>query len=143
MTGYRLIYQRLIGDPQLAADIGTRVYPDIAPAGAVYPYIVITFVSGTDLNVLNCGGSRVWSDLLWQVEVWSRTNDLAVIAQRTARVDAVLHGAAGVITGAPYASGTVWSCVREQPLMLPPEIDGDVIYRRGGGEYRQFVTLAA
>lgn len=40
------VYARLTGVPAIAALIGTRVYPALAPMGATLPYVVYQHISG-------------------------------------------------------------------------------------------------
>ena len=135
--GARFIRMKLLQNAALTALVSQRVYRDVAPPEADYPYVVMTLLNANDLEVI--GGIRVWADLLWQVEFWSRTNDDGVIAAGAAEIDAALHDTSGSMTGSTYGSGNVWAVVRERPIVLPPEIEGGVIWRRGGGEYRQLV----
>lgn len=139
-AGFRFARNRLLADAQMVTWFGDRVWESVAPPDATYPYILGTLVAATDLIII--GGRRVWADMLWQWEVWSRTNDPAVVAQRATHMDGLLHNVSGTVTGASYWSGIVVGMVRERELRLPPEVDGDVIYRRGGGEYRQLVSAA-
>ena len=137
----RYVRSRLIQSATLAGLIGTSVYADVAPSGSAALYVLMTVVSAEDLMVV--GADRVWSNVLMQVEAWGRTADDAVVAQVAAAIDAALHDTSGTMTGADYGSGAVFSSVRERALLLPPEIDGDVIWRRAGGEYRLKVQASA
>jgi hypothetical protein len=137
LVAARFIYGRLIQYPALAAKVGTRVYQDVAPQGTAFPHIVFTQIFASDLIVVN--GIRIWSNMLWQIEYWARTNDPAVVAEGAALIDAALHRKSGPLTGATYGSGYMLECFRERPLALPPRTEGDVVYRRAGGEYRQRV----
>lgn len=140
-VGARFIRAKLVQHAGLSALVSTRVFRDVAPDDAVYPYVLMGLVSAEDLRVI--GEAKLWTNMLWQVEFWSRTNDDAVIAQGAALIDAALHNTSGSIAGATYGSGDVWSVVRERPLSLPAEVSTDrgtgfaAIWRRGGGEYRQ------
>lgn len=139
-VGFRFARNRLLADATIVGWFGDRIWESVAPANATYPLIIGTLVAATDLMVV--GATRVWANMLWQWEVWSRTNDPAVIAQRASHMDTLLHNVSGTVTGASYWSGIVVGMVRERELRLPPTVEGDVIYRRGGGEYRQFVQAA-
>lgn len=138
-VGGRYLRAKLIQDVTLAGWFGTDVYDSVAPAGKTR-YILLTPVNAEDLY--SVGNIRVWNNQLWQVEAWSRTNDTAVVAMYADRIDAVLHDTSGVMTGTTYGDGTIWSVQRERALALPPEVDGDVIWRRAGGEYRLTVRAA-
>lgn len=130
----RFIRSKLLASSALVARIGTRAYYQEVPSGSGYPYVLMTLVDANDLVVV--GNIRVWSDQLWQVEVWNRTTDDAVMAQDVALLDVALHNTSGTMTGPTYGSGIVFDVSRERALELPPEQDGDVVWRRSGGEYR-------
>lgn len=138
-VGARFLRMLAIQDVTLAGWFGTNVYHAIAPTGLTR-YILLTPVNMEDRYAI--GNERIWNDQLWQVEAWSRTNDDSVVAQYANRIDEVLHDARGVMTGTTYGDGTIWSTQRERALALPPEVDGDVIWRRAGGEYRLTVRAA-
>jgi hypothetical protein len=133
-VGRRFIRAKLLASSALVARIGSRVYYQEAPPSTAYPYVLMTLVDGNDLIVV--GNARVWNDQLWQVEVWNRTIDDAVMAQDVALLDSALNNTSGTMTGPAYGSGYVYAVSRERVLELPPEIDGDVQWRRAGGEYR-------
>lgn len=134
----RFIRAKLIQQSTLASLISTRVFRDVAPPDAAYPYVLMTLAAAEDLRALEA--VKVWTNTLWQVEYWSRTNDDGVIAQGAALIDTALHKASGAMTGATYGNGNVYTTYRERALSLPAEVDGDVIWRRGGGEYRCLVA---
>lgn len=137
----RFIRTTLIQDVPFTTRMGTRVYKDQAPDNAVTPYTIMTLVNSGD--VVYVGGVRVWTNQLWQIEVWNRTADDAVMAQDAALMDQALNGAKGVMTGPDYGSGVVYATTRERALELPPTIDGDTVWSRAGGEYRLYVQGAS
>ena len=128
---------KLIQHVGLAADIGLHVYDEPAPDD-VSRYVLMTLVSAEDLMVV--GASRVWTNTLWQIEYWAKTHDAAVTAAGAALINDALHNTSGTMSGSTYGDGNVWTCYRERALTLPPEIDGNVTWRRAGGEYRVLVT---
>ena len=137
LTAARFIRQKLIQHLGLAADIGLNVY-DQPPHEDVTRYVLMTPVSAEDLMVV--GAVRIWTNMLWQVEYWARTSDGGVTAAGAALIDDALHGTSGEMTGSTYGDGYVWTCYRERALVLPPEIDGNVTWRRAGGAYRCLVS---
>ncbi|MDQ3540919.1 MAG: hypothetical protein M3440_09540 [Chloroflexota bacterium] len=135
-VGQRFIWMKLIQHLGLAADIGTDVYKDIV-MGSPTKYILMTVVNAEDLMVV--GADKIWTNILWQIEYWTRANDDGVVAIGAAMIHEALHKTSGTMAGSTYGSGLVYSTHRVRALSLPPEVDGNTIWRRAGGEYRQLV----
>ena len=141
-TGLVYLVTKLRQDVTLAGLVGQRVYRGRAKGAQAGPWVVISFVSANDRQSYSDGRVRIWTEIVFQVETWSRTEDPSVVAQIASRVDDVLQNSGGVITGEGYRAGTVWEVVRQQPLLIDPEDDGDVRYERAGGEYVMKVQSA-
>jgi hypothetical protein len=139
-----LVFMRaaLLANASIAAAVGDRVsaWEEWARTGRGDPSIVISFVNGRDVRVI--GGVRVWTNCLYQVEWWARTRVPATVASGAALIDQVLDGAAGVVSGQGAGDGTVVATNRESPLFLPPDVDGEVVWMRAGGEYRLYIQGA-
>ena len=75
------------------------------------------------------GGIRVWTNMLWQVEAWQNTADDAAVAMAAHAIDTTLHLASGSMSGSDYADGAIVTTYRERALTLPPEVDGNAIWR--------------
>lgn len=125
----KFLYDQLAGDSALTDVVGQRIYGEMAPDEAAFPYVVYQFLTGNDLAVIN--GTRIWSNCTYMVkaidEAQSYEGDLKTAA---GRIDAVLHKQSG-----SNANGTVYSSVREQPYrMLEP--DQGRQFRHLGGIYR-------
>lgn len=43
------LYQTLVGDPTIAGIVGTRVYGEMAPQGAVFPMVVFAHIGNVDV----------------------------------------------------------------------------------------------
>ena len=141
LVARRFIRARLIQDATFAGWMGTNVYGRLVPRDGLTRYAQAQLINAGDL--VFDGGVRYWTNQLWQAECWARTADDAVVAMYAARMDMLLHGASGTVTGADYASGMVWGIERVGILELPPDVDDSgVIWMRAGGEYRVFVTGA-
>lgn len=125
------IVQRLRDDPTLAAKLGAgsaaRIYKDTAPADSAYPFVVMQYVAGT--YRYGVGQYRVWADLLFQIVVVTRGTSTGPIEPLVDRIDALLHGGTGVVTGAQ-----IEECTARGPLELPPPPEGN--FARLGNEYR-------
>lgn len=134
----RFIRMKLIQHVGLAADIGLNVY-DEPPQEDVSRYVLMTPIAAEDFRTLN-SGAKAWTNMLWQVEYWAKTHDAGVMAAGAALLNDALDLTSGTMSGSTYGDGEVWTCYRERPLTLPPESDGNVTWRRAGGEYRVMVT---
>lgn len=97
MTTESLIFDALKGL------VASRVYPDVAPANAVRPYITYQQVGGTAVNFLNSAQPDK-SNARVQVNVWSDTRAQAALVSR--QVESALRAATALQTtvlGQPIA----------------------------------------
>lgn len=127
----------LLSNAELAAMIEGRVYYGAVPQGLQGLCVVLTVVSAEDSMVV--GATRVWTNILLQVEAWGQDEQVGDLSQAAALVDVALHGSHGRVGGADPGAGLVLTCTRERPLFLPSFVEGDVVWRRFGGEYRLYV----
>ncbi len=114
------LWRRLTSDASVAALIGARVYPDVAPANATHPFVVVSQASGRDRVAL--GGARVLFEGVWNVRVVGSGPGFADLVPIAAAVDAALHGLSGTLP-----NGDVYECVREEAVRLPPAPDLGVL----------------
>lgn len=121
------LYGVLAGDPELAASV-TGVYADLAPEDAVCPYIIFTFQSGRDVSTVN--GARIFTAATYLVKVITDQPSYGAVRTVAERIDALLHQAEG-----HTPDGTVYSCLREQPIRYTENAGGRA-YRHLGGHYR-------
>lgn len=129
----RWLTGKLVGDSQLSALVGGRIYPYKAPQGSAMPYLTWAFVAGEDVRVL--GPARLWTNALYQILAY--TNGLfADVRAVASRVDDLLSSASGSASG-----GYVYTCLRERALESVDDSQG-VDYPRAGGEYRITVQAA-
>jgi hypothetical protein len=105
------IYDSLVANADITGVVSTRIYSSVADStvSAVFPYIVYTFIAGTDVDGL--GVNRILSLPLFQVLVVSdRSPDTNV-----RRVDKRISDVLGVAVH--QASGDwFFSARREQPI---------------------------
>lgn len=106
------------------------VYRNVAPAGAVGPYIVVTLYGPSD--VMGVAGKRLWVNNTWLIEVWGTDDQFATLESVASALDAALQQQRNI--GTP--SGQILSCVREQARFGPPEEVGNQQWTRIGGVYR-------
>lgn len=92
------------------------------------PIVRFTLIESDDLMVIN--GTRVWSELVYQVEAITdgpESTDAAAIAQR---IDQLLHA----LRGRTWGSVLVEEVYRRQPLFRK-EVEGGDPFCYCGGEY--------
>lgn len=107
----------------------TRLFYGVAPTDAGYPFVTFDMLSpGADLVVL--GGTRVWSNMLWRVDVVTQSGSTGAIEGVVNQIDALLHNQRGSVTG-----GVVLDCIREVPDERNVD-EGGVQYVFSGGLYR-------
>lgn len=129
LSAEQWLYNVLSADVQLMAK-ATGVYSGVVSPEATFPLVYIT-LQRQDADLITNGAHRVWATLHYAVrgvgETGSWGGDLATIADR---IDAVLHAASG-----SSSEGTVYECVREQPLAIVEQADGRQ-FRHLGGLYQ-------
>lgn len=122
----------LNGDATLLAAVPSGFYDTLPAPNTPYPVGIYQFMSGIDYAAV--GAFRIWQSMVYMVKVIGETADFATLNAAIARLDALLHRASGT-----SASGTVWSCTREQSIRLPDAIEGRQ-YRHSGALYRIYAT---
>lgn len=128
----QFIYGKLSADTALTAVVSTRIYNQEAPQNATYPFVVFSFLSGIDYPI--AGGGRLWTNMLWLIEVVAKTSSFGGDLKTAAgRLDAALQATSGSVT-----DGAVSACVREEAFQLAEVGPGGEQYRRLGGRYRIF-----
>jgi hypothetical protein len=82
------IYNAIISDSAVAALVGARVYPDVAPGSAAAPFIVWNVISSDGTTTLD--GQRSIMHPLLQFDCWA-TSRLAAV-NLAAKLRAALEG---------------------------------------------------
>jgi len=118
----------LKGDAAVASYVGTRVYPDVAPITAAYPFIVFQHQSSSDTKIV--GSQRILVEALYVVKVTAQGDDFTALRPVAEAVDSALDRSYGTISG-----GSILICTRERPFRMAEVSDGKT-YRHLGGEYR-------
>ena len=131
-----LIRDLLVADATLAGLVGTRIYPDQAVQGAAFPYVIFTFLSGEDTEVI--GGFRVYTDPLYLVKAVTVDSNYTRAGQIFDRIDTVLQRASG--TRAEHGI-VVQSITRERTTRYPETPPQGTTIRHYGGQYRLFVSF--
>lgn len=118
----------------LAIAARARMYVDLAPQGAPFPYILATCTDpGRDVVVV--GAIRIATNPLYVVRGIAQGQQYSAALQQIAdRVDVLLHRQSGAITGGGYMIASY----RISPFRLPENNNG-VQYRHLGGQYQTLV----
>lgn len=118
------LYDVLTGDATISAAVSGRIYRNVAPTWTAFPYIVMQYVSGTDVYAM--GGIRVISSAVVIVKAVGLATQYATLAGLADAIDEAISGA---IDGS-----SVLSCLRLSALDYEEERDG-VRYEHIGGQY--------
>lgn len=118
------LYDTLSANGAIATVVGGRIYRNVAPAGATFPYIVMQYVSGTDVYAM--GGVRVVSSVVVIVKAVGPVSQYAALASLADAIDAAISGAVN--------GRSVLSCLRLTALDYEEEYSG-VRYHHIGGQY--------
>jgi uncharacterized protein DUF3168 len=78
---HRALYAYLTLHAPLAALVGTRLYPSIAPSSAAFPYVTVQRLAVG--SIYHMGGASATADTLAQVEAWALSG---AEAQQVAKV---------------------------------------------------------
>lgn len=114
----RWVMATLTADASLMTLAANRAYWTGAPPGTARPYVVARVQGGFDQAVMP--HTRVLTRVTLAVYGVSDSNSAQTpLGEMATRIDAALHGKRGSVTG----GGTVLSCLRRQPLILPV-VDG-------------------
>lgn len=99
----RAIYGKLAGDTTLTnllhsppAGFSQSIYHQIAPEGALFPFVIFAKQSGTPRYAL---GAKAFDDELWLVKGVDRSTDEDPIDSISSRLDALLTDGALSISG--------------------------------------------
>src|SRR5262245_16715145 len=105
---HRALYAFLSTYPPLVAQVGTRVYPSVAPSSAVFPYVTVH-----DLHVgshYHLQGPSATHDTLVQVDCW------ALAAEQSKKIAALIRQAVD-------GQQAVWEDLDIDGLFIESELD--------------------
>lgn len=136
------IYTRLAGTSAVTAIVGSgsaaRIYADVAPPGAAWPFVIFQHQGSVDVTGQN-PGTRVLVSSLWTIKAVGRGESYAALATLADAIDTAMQGAAGTADDA-----TIYSCVREQPIQFA-ELDDSTTpgeqWRHLGALWRVLVQI--
>jgi hypothetical protein len=96
------IFDTLSKDAVIAAAVSTRIYQDEAPAGTVYPLMVMGFVSSVPVE--NVCADKVMDEEIWRVKVIDDGATYANLEGLADQVRSILHKASGTgVIGCRYS----------------------------------------
>jgi hypothetical protein len=113
--------------------VAGRIYADEAPAGSVYPFVLISSQSNPS-DVVSIGPHRVMVDCLYFVRVVGKGASKKALQTIYDRVDVLLQAAGGLT-----ASVRVLMVNREAQIATPPVTTDGIRYSQLGGLYRAYV----
>lgn len=105
------------------------VWPLQAPEGTAPPYAVISPMGGHD--VMAVAGQRLMYEGTYQVRVWGYATQSDSLNTADNAADAALHRHSG-----STARAQILSCLRDNPLPVQPDFDGQQLRIGIGGLYR-------
>lgn len=114
----------------ISAGLATRIYGDLAPTDAVYPFIVFQCQS-PPRDIRGVGVVRVMVDTLYVVKAVAQTTSYAPLVGVAKVIDQAMTAPDVVAVG----DGFVLSSVREDQFQLV-EVDSGKQFRHLGGQFR-------
>ncbi len=129
------IVDTLTGDATITGLVGDRVYSEEAPAGALFPYIVVRTLDTRD--VTSATADRIMVTELRVIEAITEGQSYAPLKAIVERVDVLFHQRpdTGSQTAGSSAGVTIFASYRDRQLKLAETSDGRH-YRRLGGIFR-------
>lgn len=121
------VFAALTAGTALAALVGTRIFHDLAPGSAAYPFVAFA-MQGSAEEQRTLGGGEAWVDYPWQVKAIAETRDAAEAAYDAAHVAMSAAGAVSA-TGLVVVATTrsvVFTMTETEPS------DGTVLHHVGG-----------
>lgn len=103
-------------DPILSAQVGGRLYAELAPQGAVLPFVLWQQQGGSDEAVLD-GAGRICATE-WLIRAVGRDGALSSLRTIADRIDVLMSGASGGVTG------WVMRAKRVRPVQIVEPFDG-------------------
>ena len=115
----------------ITGEAGDRVFSELAPADAVYPFVVYQTQSTTDLHVV--GPDRLLTEVELLIRGVSATSSYTPLKPLAKAIDLAFHGTVGT------TDGSTISCLRRtRQFKLVEQYEGSQV-RHLGGIYRVWV----
>jgi hypothetical protein len=136
---FKFLYQRLAADSEVAALVGTRIYREQAPQGAVFPCVILAFNGGRNRwTIGTCDPLYTEQRVLVKAVTREDGGGFEAADRIVSAVDAAVTGAFGRIT----ASGRIWQLKGWYPVepVSYLETTGGEQYQHVGSVYEVMVT---
>lgn len=129
-TAERYILSKLAADSQLANLVGDRIFADVAPTNAVFPFVTIRYETYNDLGTID--GSRPIQELSYLVVASGKGASYGPLEPIVERIDAILDKTQGK---PPSGNGVVLSCTFDGLYKMPYTDETGANYRDIGNRY--------
>lgn len=129
VLGLMFLTSTLQGDSTLASLAPGGVWRGTADPTTPTPYVIISFLSGTD--ALTANGVRPMSHLRFQVKAVGLASNTASVANASNQVDSLLGGNVG-LRNQSVAGGFIGTCYRDGMLMVDELVTGEKWVNIGG-----------
>lgn len=126
------LYGKLIGDAALTALVSNRVYADVAPTGAAFPYVVFSITGVSDLQAM--GPDRAAVTVTMVVRAVTQGSSTVALEPVASRVDELLQVKTPTTVSLGGRTYNLLSCARQTALAYPETVEGKP-YRHLGGLY--------
>lgn len=120
---------RAVDFDAIVAGLSGRIFPDFAPSGTPYPFIVFQ-CQDPPRDVRGVGVSRVMVDTLYVVKAVSQVDSYAPLVPIARVIDSAMTSS----TGSTVGDGFVLTSVRDRQFSLVTYEQGTQ-FRHFGGEY--------
>jgi hypothetical protein len=130
---FDLLYSILHGDSAIVNLVADRIYDSTVPQNPTFPYVLIEYVSGEDID--GTGTVRLMTTPLMLIRAVNKgivTSDMLTI---DGQIDALLQS-----TVAKPGSGYTFSIRRERPFRRPYYDDDHNRFSEIGGFYRLYIS---
>jgi len=129
LEGLAWLISQLEANSSIMASLTGGVWPIQAPEGTPLPFAVVTPMGGRDVK--GVAGIRKFFEGPYQVRFWGYATQSDTLSAVDNTADALLQRTHGTT-----ATATIMSCIRDNPLPILPDWDGQQLRIGMGGLYR-------
>ena len=132
LEGLAWLLAAIEANSSIMATLTGGVWPFQAAEGTPLPYCVVTPMGGHDVTAV--AGYRLMWEGPYQVRLWGYATQSDALKSAGDALDALLQAQRHQTT--PSGKAEVLSCLRDNPLPVLPEWDGNALRIGIGGLYR-------
>lgn len=132
LAGLDWLVSVLQADSTIAAAMTGGIWPIQAPEGTLPPFCVVTPMGGHDVTAV--AGYRLMFEGPYQVRFWGYATQSDALRTVNNSADALLQTQRHQTT--PDSTAEILSCLRDNPLTVLPDWDGQQLRIGIGGLYR-------